>query len=132
MGAPGTITAQNLGRITIPTDNVFGDNTAEEVAQQTPAMSGSPTTGYTGTVTFTAATLDNAALSLAGTAKVGVLAGQTAAINGETRDIELNGGTVTGLSNFTGTLIVKSTLDAAAGSISGGAVSPDKIPFSKA
>ena len=80
------------------------------------------TTGYTGTVTFTAATLDNAALSLAGTAKVGVLAGQTAAINGETRDIELNGGTVTGLSNFTGTLIVKSTLDAAAGSISGGAV----------
>ena len=82
----------------------------------------SRTTGYTGTVTFTAATLDNAALSLAGTAKVGVLTGQTAAINGETRDIELNGGTVTGLSSFTGTLIVKSTLDAAAGSISGGAV----------
>ena len=43
---------QNLGRITIPTDNVFGDNTAEEVAQQTPAMTGSPTTGYTGTVTI--------------------------------------------------------------------------------
>jgi fibronectin-binding autotransporter adhesin len=82
----------------------------------------SRTSGYTSTVTFTNTTLDSGILSLAGTAKVGVLTGQTAAINGETRDIELNGGTVTGLSSFTGTLIVKSTLDAAAGSISGGAV----------
>ena len=82
----------------------------------------SRTSGYTSTVTFTNTTLDSGILSLAGTAKVGVLAGQTAAINGETRDIELNGGTVSGLSSFTGTLIVKSTLDAAAGSISGGAV----------
>ena len=77
---------------------------------------------YTGTVTFTAASLDASALSSAGAnTKVGILAGQTAAINGETRDIELNGGTLTGLSTFTGTLIVKSTLDASA-TISGGAV----------
>ena len=77
---------------------------------------------YTGTVTFTAASLDASALSSAGAnTKVGILAGQTAAINGETRDIELNGGTLTGLSSFTGTLIVKSTLDASA-TISGGAV----------
>jgi autotransporter-associated beta strand protein len=77
---------------------------------------------YTGTVTFTAASLDASALSSAGAnTKVGILAGQTAAINGETRDIELNGGTLTGLSSFTGTLIVKSTLDASA-TISAGAV----------
>jgi autotransporter-associated beta strand protein len=77
---------------------------------------------YTGTVTFTAASLDASALSSAGAnTKVGILTGQTAAINGETRDIELNGGTLTGLSTFTGTLIVKSTIDASA-TISGGAV----------
>ena len=77
---------------------------------------------YTGTVTFTAASLDASALSSAGAnTKVGILAGQTAAINGETRDIELNGGTLTGLSTFAGKLIVKSTLDATA-TISFGAV----------
>ena len=82
----------------------------------------SRTSAYTGTVTFTNPTLDSGLLSLAGTnTKVGVLTGQTAAINGETRDVELNGGTLTGLSSFTGTLIVKSTLDASA-TISGGAV----------
>jgi autotransporter-associated beta strand protein len=84
----------------------------------------SRTSAYTGTVTFTAASLNSGLLSLAGTAKVGVLTGQTAAINGETRDIELNGGTLTGLSSFTGTLIVKSTLDASA-TISAGAVTLD-------
>ena len=82
----------------------------------------SRTSAYTGTVTFTAASLNSGILSLAGTnTKVGILAGQTAAINGDTRDIELNGGTLTGLSSFTGTLIVKSTLDASA-TISAGAV----------
>jgi autotransporter-associated beta strand protein len=80
------------------------------------------TSAYTGTVTFTAASLNSGLLGLAGpNTKVGVLTGQTAAVNGETRDIELNGGSLTGLSSFTGTLIVKSTLDATAG-ISAGAV----------
>ena len=79
-------------------------------------------TTYTGAVTFQAAALDSAALSLAGpTTKVSIVAGQTADLSGETRDIELNGGTLAGLSNFTGKLIVKSTLDASA-TISGGAV----------
>jgi len=83
----------------------------------------SRTSAYTGTVTFTNPTLDSGILSLAGTnTTVGVLTGQTAAINGETRDIELNGGTLSGLSSFAGKLIVKSTLDASAGTISGGAV----------
>ena len=81
----------------------------------------SRTTGYTGTVTFTNAALNSGILSLAGTAKVGVLAGQTAALNGETRDIELNGGTVTGLASFTGNLIVKSAIDASA-TTTGGAL----------
>jgi fibronectin-binding autotransporter adhesin len=83
------------------------------------------TANYTGTVTFTAATLGSGDFSLAGAnTKVGVLTGQTANVGGETRDVELNGGTLSGLSTFTGTLIVKSTLDAAAG-ISGGAVTLD-------
>jgi protocatechuate 3,4-dioxygenase beta subunit len=34
----------------LASDNVFGDNTAAQIAQQTIAMSGSKTTGYTGTV----------------------------------------------------------------------------------
>lgn len=42
----------NLGHITIPTDNVFGDNTEEEIAQQTLAMAGDPETGFAGTVTI--------------------------------------------------------------------------------
>ena len=42
----------NLGRITIATDNVFSDNSAEEIAQQTLAMTGDPASGYAGTVTI--------------------------------------------------------------------------------
>lgn len=43
---------RNLGRITIPSDNVFGDNSDEEVAQQTLAMTGDAEAGYTGAVTI--------------------------------------------------------------------------------
>src|SRR5690606_37492598 len=43
---------QNLGRITIATDNVFADNSAEEIAQQTLALSGDPAAGYAGSVTI--------------------------------------------------------------------------------
>jgi len=42
----------NLGRITIATDNVFSDNSAEEIAQQMLAMTGDPATGYAGAVTI--------------------------------------------------------------------------------
>lgn len=42
----------NLGRITIPTDNVFGDNTDAEIAQQTLALTGDPKSGYKGTLTI--------------------------------------------------------------------------------
>ncbi len=81
------------------------------------------TTTYTGAVTFLANSLDAAALSLAGpTTKVRVLAGQTVDLAGEARPIEFTGGTLNGLAAFTGNLIVKATLDAAAGNVSGGAV----------
>ncbi|WP_375687012.1 hypothetical protein [Pseudooceanicola sp. LIPI14-2-Ac024] len=43
---------RNLGRITIASDNVFGDNTDAEVAQQTLAMTGSAAAGFAGTVTI--------------------------------------------------------------------------------
>lgn len=43
---------QNLGRITIASDNVFADNSADEIAQQTLALSGDPASGYVGTVTI--------------------------------------------------------------------------------
>jgi protocatechuate 3,4-dioxygenase beta subunit len=42
----------NLGRITIPTDNVFGDNTEAEIAQQTLAVTGDPQGGYKGTLSI--------------------------------------------------------------------------------
>lgn len=42
--------ATRLPQTTIAADNVFGDNTAAQIAQQTIAMSGSRTVGYTGTV----------------------------------------------------------------------------------
>ena len=41
---------QNLGRITITSDNVFGDNTEEQIAQQLMALTGDPMSGYKGTV----------------------------------------------------------------------------------
>jgi len=42
----------NFARISISSDNVFGDNTTAQITQQTPTMSGSVSTGYTGTVTI--------------------------------------------------------------------------------
>lgn len=43
---------QNLGRITLASDNVFRDNTADQLDQQTLKMDGSPESGYLGTVTI--------------------------------------------------------------------------------
>lgn len=43
---------RNLGRITIASDNVFGDNTEGEIAQQLMALVGDPQSGYEGTVTI--------------------------------------------------------------------------------
>ncbi|SMQ67123.1 Dioxygenase [Devosia lucknowensis] len=43
---------RNLGRISIATDGVFRDNSEAEIAQQTMALSGDPTSGYSGTVTI--------------------------------------------------------------------------------
>ncbi|MGI3171448.1 hypothetical protein ACRARG_20030 [Pseudooceanicola sp. C21-150M6] len=43
---------RNLGRITIPSDNVFGDNTDAQIAQQTLAMTGDPSAGYSGRLTI--------------------------------------------------------------------------------
>lgn len=38
----------NYARVSLSSDNVFGDNTAAQIAQQTPTMTGSPSAGYTG------------------------------------------------------------------------------------
>lgn len=43
---------ENLGRTSLSSDMVFADNSAEELAQQTLAMSGDPETGYSGSVTI--------------------------------------------------------------------------------
>ena len=40
--------ATNFARITLASDNVFGDNSSAQIAQQTPTLTGSPTAGYTG------------------------------------------------------------------------------------
>lgn len=40
--------ATNFARISLSSDNVFGDNSAAQIAQQTPALTGSPGAGYTG------------------------------------------------------------------------------------
>ncbi len=42
-----TSSVANLARITVASDNVFGNNTAAQIAQQTPTMSGSVANGYT-------------------------------------------------------------------------------------
>lgn len=42
----------NLSRITIASDNVFGDNTADQIAQQTLAVTGDVSSTLTGTVTI--------------------------------------------------------------------------------
>jgi Protocatechuate 3,4-dioxygenase beta subunit len=44
--------SRNLGRITIPTDNVFGDNSEAQLAQQTLALTGDAENGYRGTLTI--------------------------------------------------------------------------------
>ncbi|GGE23354.1 hypothetical protein GCM10011360_09880 [Primorskyibacter flagellatus] len=43
---------RNLGRISIARDNVFGDNSAAEIAQQTLVMRGSVAEGFAGTLTI--------------------------------------------------------------------------------
>lgn len=40
----------NLARITLSSDNVFGDNTAAQIAAQTPTLAGSVSDGFTATV----------------------------------------------------------------------------------
>lgn len=44
---PGSATRYT--QTTIGNDNVFGDNTAAQIAQQTPTLTGDPTNGYVGT-----------------------------------------------------------------------------------
>lgn len=43
---------ENLNRLTLQSDNVFGDNSEAELAQQTLSMSGDATAGYQGKVTI--------------------------------------------------------------------------------
>lgn len=43
---------RNLSGVSIASDNVFGDNSAAQIAQQTPAMSGSVSDGYAATATI--------------------------------------------------------------------------------
>jgi len=40
----------NLASVTTANDNVFGDNTAAQIAAQTPTLSGSISAGYTGSI----------------------------------------------------------------------------------
>ena len=42
----------NLSRVSLSSDNVFGDNTAEQIAWQTPAMTGDTTRGYAATLSI--------------------------------------------------------------------------------
>lgn len=51
-----TASIANYNAISLSSDNVFGDNTSAQLAQQTPALSGSITAGYTGTVVVGIAT----------------------------------------------------------------------------
>lgn len=44
--------SENLSRLSIARDNVFGDNTQAEITQQTLAMSGDAAQGYAGSVTI--------------------------------------------------------------------------------
>jgi protocatechuate 3,4-dioxygenase beta subunit len=43
--------AQRFAQTSTSGDNVFGDNTSAQIAAMTPALTGSPTAGYTGSVT---------------------------------------------------------------------------------
>jgi len=38
-----------LARVSVSSDGIFGDNTAAQIAQQTPVLTGSPSAGYTAT-----------------------------------------------------------------------------------
>ena len=50
-GATGySSSVTNLAQITTASDGVFGDNTAAQIAIQTPSLSGSVSAGYTGTL----------------------------------------------------------------------------------
>jgi protocatechuate 3,4-dioxygenase beta subunit len=53
-GASSTYTSStsNFSRVSLSSDNVFGDNTSAQIAQQTPTMSGSVSAGYTATATI--------------------------------------------------------------------------------
>jgi protocatechuate 3,4-dioxygenase beta subunit len=42
----------NYSAISLSSDNVFGDDTSAQIAQMTPALSGSVSAGYTGTATI--------------------------------------------------------------------------------
>ena len=42
----------NLSKVSLSSDNVFGDNTAEQIAWQTPSMTGDITSGYTATLSI--------------------------------------------------------------------------------
>lgn len=44
-----TTSVRNLAGVSIASDNVFGDNSSAQIAQQTPTMSGSVSAGYTAT-----------------------------------------------------------------------------------
>jgi protocatechuate 3,4-dioxygenase beta subunit len=44
--------ARNFAQISVSTDNVFNDNSAAQIAQQTPTMVGSVAEGYTGNATI--------------------------------------------------------------------------------
>lgn len=46
-----TGSASRFTQTTTSNDNVFGDNTSAQIAAMTPALTGSPSAGYTGTVT---------------------------------------------------------------------------------
>ena len=40
----------NFSQVSVSSDNVFGDNTSAQIAQQTPSLSGDTTNGFTGTL----------------------------------------------------------------------------------
>jgi len=44
--------ATNFASISISSDNVFGDNSGAQIAQQTPTLTGGPSSGYVGTATI--------------------------------------------------------------------------------
>lgn len=44
--------ATNFASISISSDNVFGDNSSAQIAQQTPTLTGGPSSGYMGTATI--------------------------------------------------------------------------------